>query len=158
MKKLTRREIKKLRKNYTLAEIGKMFNPKITAERVRQIEKGEVKKFCKVHRIKYIPSNGESLCKYCLIIKTYSDFLLKHISKRVFFGISSSKEYYTLLDKLRFEFRRLSKKSKDKELILQKIILVKYMKNELNFSFQETAKLLERDYTTIINLYKKKII
>lgn len=52
------------------------------------------------------------------------------------------------------EIKRLSNKGRNKKIIIQKIILIKSLRNDFNFSFIRIAKLFKNDYSTIRHLYQ----
>lgn len=53
------------------------------------------------------------------------------------------------------EIDRLSKPDRRKELVIQRIALVKTLYNDYGFSFRQIGFLMERTHKSIINLYKK---
>lgn len=60
-----------------------------------------------------------------------------------------------LKDNLLEEIERLSKPDRRKELVIQRIALVKILHDEYGFSFRQIGFLMERTHKSIINLYKK---
>lgn len=53
-----------------------------------------------------------------------------------------------------FELERLSVHNRTKEFTIQRYILIKYLHDKLKYSFSEIGRLLKRDHTTIIHIYK----
>lgn len=129
-----KQHIKGLRElGFTFQEIGNRFG--ITAERVRQIL--IEKSFCKKHQKEYI-----KICIKCLRENQEQKYQ-KNIKK-------------IIKDNLMVEIKRLKQNNRDKELIIQKTILIKKLRNEYKLSFSKIALLLERDRTSIKNLYDKE--
>lgn len=57
-------------------------------------------------------------------------------------------------DHLLKEIDRLSKYNRTKEIVLQRKHLIKLLKNKYKFSYHKIGFLLQRDHSSIINLYK----
>ncbi len=55
------------------------------------------------------------------------------------------------------EIIRLSKQDRTKDIALERAILIKLLRNEYEFSFNQIGFLLNRDHTTVIHNYHKKI-
>lgn len=128
------RKIFKLRdKGYTLLDIAEKVD--ITPERVRQIIEEKSYRVCKIHRIR-----SKDVCRYCFVKKNY----IKRIKE-----ITSA----TLMD----EIARLSKQDRRKEVVAQRQALVRILRDKYKFNFLEIADLLERDQTSIVHLYHKKL-
>jgi DNA-directed RNA polymerase sigma subunit (sigma70/sigma32) len=128
---IRKKQIEKLRsKELTYEEIGSKF--KISAERVRQILT-DVIEFCDRHNRQFI---GQ--CSYCKIENEYVDRVHKIVA-----------------DDLMGEIHRLSQHNRKREMVIQRIALIKLMRNKYEFTFNQIAKLLERDRNAIINLYNK---
>jgi len=137
-------KIKKLREQgIILSEIAKKF--KISNERVRQIlllpktnwtnyiVNVVNVKYCKTHKKTYLTS-----CQYCKIKKEYK----KRINK--------------LADKfLEIECQRLSRPDRRAEIVCQRKMLIKYLRDKHRLSFLEIARLLKRDHTSVSSLYYK---
>ncbi len=117
-------------KGLTYEEIGGIF--KITAERVRQILTYNIE-FCERHNRKFITE-----CSYC---KTDDDYVnkVKEIAR----------------ENLIEEIYRLSKQGRRRELVMQRVALIKTLKDHYNFTFSQIAKLMERNLSTIKYLYHK---
>ena len=112
---------------------------KITQERVRQVISEEEKKFkfCKLHKKKYT----ERICPTCKRVK----WLIKIVR-------------YVLKEKGFDSFKVLDLHNRQKDIVLQRMILIKELVNRYNFSFNTIARFfIHRDHTSIINLYNKKI-
>jgi hypothetical protein len=122
----------------TLKEIGQILQPPITSERVRQIIKKEKYKdnFCKVHKCKF-----DSECYFCSVTKKYKGVLCDLVT----------------IDQISFEARRLSIKDRSKDVVIMRSLLVKKMRDTFNLSYSEIGRMLERDHTTIKNLYDLEI-
>lgn len=128
------KEIKQLRKSgKTLQEIGQQFD--VSSERIRQVLNPEERFKCKKHLQFYT-----KFCSYCLVEKNYK----KVIDKVIF-------------NHLETEIERLSKQDRNKEMVIQRMMLVKKLKDDLGISFRKIGFLLKRDHTSITNLYRKKI-
>lgn len=54
---------------------------------------------------------------------------------------------------LQQEIKRLSNKGRKKIIIIQKVILIRSLKDDFNYSFAKIARLFKNDYTTIYHLY-----
>ena len=129
------KKIKELRKQgLTLSKIAERY--KISNERVRQIILPKLSidaNYCKTHKKTYLTS-----CQYCEIENEYK----KRIDK--------------LADKfLKTECLRLSRQNRTIDLVLQRKILVKHLRDKYKLSFPKIAELLHRDHTSIIALYYK---
>jgi len=51
------------------------------------------------------------------------------------------------------EIKRLSNKGRSKKIIIQKVILIRSLRDNFNFTFSRIAKLFKNDYSTIRHLY-----
>lgn len=123
------KKIKELRKKgLTLQEIGEKHG--ITNERVRQIIEGKKNNFCKKHQNQFL-----SICEFC----------------------QHQKNYLTLLEGgfLFDELKRLSKQGRQKTKVLEQSWLIGFLRKKFKMSYVQIAKLLKRDHSAIINLYKK---
>jgi hypothetical protein len=134
-KKLER--IKKLRKKgLTLKEVGLKIG--LTSERVRQLLTPIKYQRCKVHKIKY-----ESFCPYCRVLLVYPKALRQVFATGAY--------------AIKAEFERLAQSDRNKEIILQRILLIKKLRDERHFTYAAISRFLDRDYSSIVNLYNKKI-
>jgi len=125
-----RNEILKLRKTKTLKQIGVLYG--VTGERIRQIiEDKKPEGYCKTHKCHFFKD-----CRYCGIHESYSKLVDKIIK-----------------DDLMEEIDRLVVHDRRKEIIIQKRLLVRKLRDKYNFTFTQIAKLLERDRTTMRHLY-----
>jgi len=133
--------IRKLKRDgKTLKQIGEALRPQISSERVRQLLNPEKVGTCKKHKQKIIKKYG---CVYCQIEQTYEKFLE---------NISSYTD-----NAIRAEFLRLSKQDRSKKVILQKITLIRFLKDVRKMGYTEISRYLNRDFSTIKYLYNKKI-
>ncbi len=124
--------IKVLKKqNFSLSEIGRVVG--LTAERVRQILTNKYK-WCSIHQRNYLGS-----CIYCQTEKRYK-YLLKRFSK----------------DGILDDIKKLSIQNRHKDLVIQRRLLVKLLKDKYRLPLYRIAKLLNRHHTSIINLYYDK--
>lgn len=120
----------------SLKKIGALLDPPVTAERIRQILRKQPRKYrCEIHSHSY-----ERRCRYCALKKIYSSRIDSLLSKR-----------------LKAELKRLSKKERSKDLLIQRAIFVQKLKDRLGWSFRRIGRELSKDHTTIIYLYNKKI-
>lgn len=60
-----------------------------------------------------------------------------------------------LKDNLIEEIERLSKPDRRKELVIQRVSLIKVLHDDFHFSFRQIGFLLERTHKSVINLYRK---
>ena len=132
------KRIKKLRdKGETLQFIGNDQN--VTSEAVRLQLKNYNLPYCKKHKKRFSKE-----CYFCQVDNEYK----KKIDKLSALGLLK-------------EIRKLSKPNRKKEIIIQKIILIRKLYNpagEFNLSFPQIGKLMRRHYSSIINLYYSKKI
>lgn len=110
----------------TLEYIGKKYN--LTPERVRQIVGDH-----------YEQAVRDKKRHYQRVKKDYSQ-------------IKNVIDDKTLLS----EIERLSKPSRRQELVLQRQILIKVLRDKYKFSFPQIGFLLQRDHSSVIYLYYKK--
>lgn len=61
-----------------------------------------------------------------------------------------------IAERLPAEIKRLSNKGRHKRIIIQKVILIKALRNDFRFPFSKIAKLFHNDLTTIKHLYSHK--
>lgn len=54
---------------------------------------------------------------------------------------------------IKAEIERLSNPNRQKQLVIERQYLIRYLVDNLGFSFFQTAKLLKRHHTSISNLY-----
>lgn len=128
-------KIKALRdKNKTYREIGKVF--KISRQRayqiVRDIQRGP-SHYCEIHNRKYYDQ-----CDSCVAHNEYSkklDQLMKN-------GVMK-------------EVEELTEPDRSAETIIRKKLLITVLRERYDMSFPQIGKLLERDHTSIMNLYYK---
>lgn len=134
-------QVKALRKQgFSNVEIGRKLIPPVTGERVRQILKPTKYWKCKKHK-QMIEEN--KFCPYCTVETTYPKKLeLENKKGPAFFA---------------FEAKRLSKQNRDKCVVLERTIFIKFLKDKQHIPLTQVSRLLERDYTSIKNLYMKKI-
>lgn len=134
MNRRTQRILKLRKEKYTFQQIASMMDPVLTAERIRQIiQKTKEKhlRFCIKHKLSI-----KTTCKICDLEKSY--FLsIKYLS-------------FPALEK---EIKRLSKKDRKKEIVIERNLLVKRLRDDMGFSFNKIGKLLKRDHTSIIWAY-----
>lgn len=124
--------IKKLRnEGATLEEIGLKLKPVITAERVRQLLDPVEQKFCEDHKTLYVKH-----CRFCTVKSRYNKILDETNSK--------------FLD---IELKRFQPYNRNKEVIIQKTMLIRKMRDEYKMSFQSIADKLNRDRGSIIHSY-----
>jgi len=125
------KKILEYRKTHTLLETGKKFN--LTSERVRQIQHLKNRKRCKKHERFYY-----NTCSYCL-----------------------SENYRLLLNNLTYDgiLKEVKKEVKNRKRdylsVMRRVYLIDILYNRYTKSLIEISKLLDRDYSTIANLYKK---
>ena len=130
--------IKKLHsQGLTLKEIGQRQRPRITAERVRQLLYPKKMKYCARHKCKF-----EKSCLYCVLTSVYPK-VVSDIRRR---GKNA----------LAREFERLKPYDRSKSIVLKRAYITKLLRDQYKLSFPQIAKLLDRDHTTIMNLYKKE--
>lgn len=120
-------------KGFTLAAIA--LEVKISDERVRQIVEQQTHNYCSKHNI-----FSKHLCKYCNVKENY----VKKIE-----SITKS----NLMD----EIKRLSKPDRRKETVVQRQAIIRILKDKYNFNFLQIADLMERDHTSVVHLYYKKL-
>jgi hypothetical protein len=53
------------------------------------------------------------------------------------------------------EIERLKIKNRNKEIVIQKVILVKYLVDHYEYTISQVARLLNMHHTTIVHLYNK---
>jgi hypothetical protein len=144
MKKLSKleirnKEIRKLRKankkEWTLQKLGDKYD--ITNERVRQILGDQAYEYCKKHKRKFLKS-----CIFCESQKRFEE-KLDQIS--------------TIDNNLLKEVYRLSKTNRQKEAVIQKILIVKRLRDQFGLSFPMIAIMLDKHHASIMNLYNKQI-
>lgn len=109
------------------ADLGRRFT--LTLERVRQILNPQLKFYCKKHKRKHY----KSICELCSLEKEYLIKIKQNVDK-VIQNLSNRRDNLT---------------------VTKRKILVKYLRDIKKMSFQQIAKLLDRDYTSILYLYKK---
>jgi len=130
------KQIKSLRdEGKTLKEIGEMLHTPISSERVRQILNPVEKEFCDKHKRQYTKT-----CRFCYVEKQY-DKIIDDIIK----------------NNLQLEVERLSIPNRSKEVVIQRIMLIRKLKDEYHMSLRQIGFLLKRDHTDISYLYKKNI-
>ena len=135
-----REKFAKLRdKGWTLKRIGECQKPPITSERVRQILSPASCRVCEKHRVKYYGL----YCEYCIVEKNYPRVIRTLVKE----GTRA----------LEAEFERLSQPDRSKAVIIQRVLLVKALKDRMKYSIAEISRLLNRDYSSIKNLYYKRI-
>ena len=127
------RSLKK--KGWTNVLIAKKY--KLSPERVRQILNPLILQRCKKHDILF-----EKMCLYCFILEKYSKVIEKVLTDK---------------KSIAQEFFRLSKQDRTKAVIIQRSLLIKAMRDNLRMSFSSISKTLQRDYTSIRNLYFKQL-
>lgn len=115
-------------KNATFEEISKKF--KLSSERVRQIVTKEIN-FCLKHYTGFKQS-----CVYCITENDYKEKLSP-----------------LTLDQLIIEGKKLSLIGKTREDILKKRIFTNIMRDSFGCSFSSIGRILDKDHTTIMNLY-----
>ena len=137
MKRIQKRnkKIKELRKQgLNLSKIAERY--KISSERVRQILLPKLSidaNYCKTHKKTYLTS-----CQYCEIEKQYRGRINK------------------LTDKfLKVECRRLSRQNRKADIVLQRKIFIKHLRDKYKLSFPQIGRLLKRDHTSVVALYHK---
>lgn len=123
------------KKGYTLAEIGKKY--KLSAERVRQICNPVKLNRCIKHKIFF-----EKVCTYCWILEVYPNVINKIL-----------KDKKAIVQ----EFERLLQQDRTKAVVIQRSLLIKAMRDNLQMSFFRISKTLQRDYSSIRNLYLKDL-
>lgn len=64
----------------------------------------------------------------------------------------SEADYQWLKDEMEY----LSKENRNKELVIRRRILVRYLHDKLGYPFYRIGQLLNRHHTTIMNLYYEK--
>ena len=134
--KQSEKQIRKWRREgKTLKEISEIVIPKVTGERIRQILLS--KNQCVKHNIIFTIKK----CPYCSIFENYSTAL------HLLFKYNLDNEIIRLFD---------NTKSRDRTLVMQRAMLVKKMKDELDLSFSKIGQITGRHHTTIMNLYEKK--
>lgn len=133
--RIRNKKIKELRKKgFTLGRIAKRY--KITNERVRQILLPKVileTSYCKSHKKTFL-----TVCQYCEMEREYK----KRINKLA-------------KQSLETECIRLSRPDRRVDIVIQRKILVKYLRDRYKMSFPQIARLLKRDHTSISSLYYK---
>jgi hypothetical protein len=131
---IRKERIEKMRKKgSTYQEIGDCYH--ISQERVRQILTYKVE-YCDKHKRKYL---GE--CLYC---KTENDYV--------------NKVHKILEDNLSDEIERLKVSCRKKEIVMQRIALVKTLKDKYSLSFSQIGKLLDRNDSSIKYLYEHNLV
>ena len=113
-------------------ETGRKFG--ISSERVRQIEFLKLRKRCKVHN-RYFYSN----CVYCLDYKNYHN-QIKNLDKASF---------------MQEVYKEADNRQRDALSVQHKTFLIKEMKDRYTMTFSQIARELQRDRTSIRNLYYK---
>ena len=122
----------------TLQEISNLLFPKISSERVRQILiPDSQRKSCELHSVQFVDS-----CVYCLIQNQYVQAL------KIIFKRNIQNEIIRLF---------VNNRRRDKKIVIQRAIIVKKMKDELDLSFSKIGQLTGRHHTTIMNLYRYKL-
>jgi len=127
------KKILEFRKKHTLQETGDKFN--LTQERIRQLEFLKHRKRCLVHN-RYFYNK----CSHCLDLKNYKLYM----------------EHYDLPMLLKEVIKESKNRKRDFLSTQRRIYLVKRLRDKYEKSFNEIARLLDRDYTTIKYLYLKK--
>jgi hypothetical protein len=128
-----KKQIEKLRdKGQTYEQIGLIFD--ITAERVRQILTHKIE-YCKEHKRQYIEE-----CSYCSV---HNDYV--------------KKLNFIVKDGLTKEIIKLIPHDRSREIVMKRIAMVRLLRDKYNLPFSRIAKLLDRDTTSIKNLYTNKI-
>ncbi len=117
----------------TLEEIGSI--EKVTKERIRQILSPVKYKTCKIHKIKYLVN-----CHYCYWKKLYSENLKKLPDSHI-----------------EIEGKRLSIQDRNLNLVIQRVLFIRKLRDKKKMKWREIAELLKRDRSSITNLYFKKI-
>ena len=117
----------------TYEQIGTKLN--ISAERVRQILTYKLE-FCSKHKRQFV---GE--CSYC----------------------KTENEYYHRIDSivkdgLMKEINELKKHNRKRETVIKRIALIRVLRDKYLLPFSRIAVLLERDISSIKNLYNSKHI
>jgi len=124
-------KILKYRKTHTLEKTGQKFN--LSGERIRQLELQKYRYRCKKHDRYYY--NKCSFCfveKYKLFIEKMDyEFLLNEIKKEA----KNHKRDYISIEKRKYIIRKLY--------------------DNYGKTFSEIGRLLNKHYTTIMNLYYK---
>lgn len=140
--KAREKQIKILQKNSNLSlnEIGQQLHPPVSGERVRQILNPTEYEKCEKHKVLF-RKGGK--CGYCIVEKTYPK-ILRNIAKQG-----------TI--KLALEFERLSRQDRTKGIVIQRTLLIKFLRDKQKVSLTDISRLLNRDYTSIKNLYSKEI-
>jgi hypothetical protein len=129
----SREEILNYRRHHTLEQTGLKFN--MSGERVRQIQLLKNRKTCKIHKRYYF-----NRCSYCVGMK-YKDFLRW--------------QNYAFIEK---ECAKEAKKARRDYLSVQKkTYLIEILRDRYSKSWQQIAIMLQRDRTSILNLYNKYV-
>jgi len=92
----------------------------------------------------------ERVSKICKETKSRQEVLdvVRKKYKKQLNGDLTSKKLVALI-------REMSKHDRSQETVISRRLLVKYLHNRLGLSFVHIGELLNRDHTTIINLYNK---
>ena len=129
------KKIKELRENgLTYKEIGNIIG--LSGSRIGQIVVPAIGKVCPEHQGRFYTV----CCQYCSIKEKYTK-IIEDIKN----------------GDLRDQIRRLSIQDRKKGVVIQRALLIKKLKDEKKLSFVMIGKILNRDHTSIINLYYKKI-
>lgn len=128
------------KRGLNLNDIGKKLHPSITGERVRQLLNPVETWVCLKHKARF---NKGQKCSYCKIEREYPTQLRKIAKEGTI--------------QLAIEFHRLSKDNRNRGIVIQRTLLIKYLKDKHKVTLTNIARLLNRDYTTIKHNYQKKI-
>lgn len=128
------------KKGLNLNQIGKKLHPPVTGERVRQLLHPIATWKCLKHKAIF---NKGVKCPYCKVEKEYPK-KLRAIAKEGTIQLA-------------IEFHRLSEENRNKEIVMERTLLIKFLKDKQKVSFTDIARLLSRDFTSIKHLYQKKI-
>ena len=119
---------------YSLGELGRLQEPPISAERIRQIIKPAVLFFCPIHDRRYL-----QICVYCNIMDSYPLYIRQLSGKQLIKEINLLKVDTT----------------RNKEAVMKKGFMIVFLKEQRNLSIRKLSELFLRHRTSILNLYKK---